>query len=983
MVTYIFGAIVIIFFRNEVIAYFIYAIDKVYGLEFSHPGNGIIAYYLILILVYLGALYANISGVHQNWNGLKSIRQVDHKEIGKKISVWQDIQYYWKYRDDIEIYHEKKKAIPEVFSEFEPDTRPWHTKAADLLRLIDQQYKIKSKEWYNEYKCYLSRYGQDNEGLSILCLEKTPTPDRVEGFINFIRTRSNQFVRLIVAIKGKGKRGFEHHNGFTVEFRYESEMLDNLIQLSGYLDYITDYFEEHESESNEPSLAEMYVPLAGQTVAIEKGKLKKDQPIDAVETYILEWAKGKRTHPTEHLALLGDYGQGKTVLTHKIVKEMLNNPVEYNRIPILIELRGMSPRNDDEFSIFGRWAQLFQAKAEALWELHRAGKLLVILDGFDEMDLVGDTHLLFNHFTQLWNLARVPNSQILIAGRPNLFADDEERRAALGILPPRIDLPYAQAVYLEKLTAPQIEQVLRNAQPTTKQGILNALEISPANSSFAELVTRPSTLYQLSTVWDSELARQKERLNSATVIGSFLKKAYDRQQRKRATVLTATERHYFLMGIAVGMMLEGAYSNQIRSKDLNRWIAKLWESYPKSLPPYEDAMQGNQASDPLPDRLRENADALATIIKDVRVGGVLVQDLSGRDVFKFAHKSYMEYLVSAFFSGLVLQSEHDRPLLMMVNAIAKATNFSQSKLKGTPDVERFTAELIAAQVELSDEKGNPLPIEENKEAYSKELYKMLILSSYPIRGRLSPNLTAWLSLHPDQNQFVAIGLLAILGAVLFYFVDDGSYEVVVYIFNILLCIWWMGIVIKYRINRSSLERFKRSDYMLKARLYQNSCLLIGCQIWRLSSHVRQVLHHNENLISGQYDGIIKAVLVYSILVSGAFMMTVFNVVTGFSSSFTSLVILTILVAIFLTDPGPARIGITGAISITLAVSIIIAIEFAGMSISELILPVIAILLFLLLGSYLIYLTYEQFYKDEIKSMTADSATTNSEVTSTK
>ena len=135
----------------------------------------------------------------------------------------------------------------------------------------------------------------------------------------------------------------------------------------------------------------------------------------------------------EHLAIMGEYGQGKTVLAHKLVREILNRPEEFDRIPILISLRGRSPRNESGLDILSKWAAQYDVPPRALEELHRAGKLLLILDGFDEMDLVGDTQLLRDHFSRIWGLAKYPNSRIIVTGRQNLFTDDSERRAAIGI----------------------------------------------------------------------------------------------------------------------------------------------------------------------------------------------------------------------------------------------------------------------------------------------------------------------------------------------------------------------------------------------------------------------------------------------------------------------------------------------------------------------------------------------------------------------
>ncbi len=868
--------------RNQILEALIGGFNVVFGYEipFEEPTDNFVA--PIIVLFCSGLLYRIITDLHDNWNGLVSTRQMDLMETGRRVSVLKDHQFYWKRRDEIETYKRKEKSTPEVFSSYELDTRPWHIKAANLFNLLDQQYNIKEEHWYGEYQCYLSYYGQENEKMGILCLEKPPTSERINAFVNFIKTREGKFHKLIVAISGEEQRNSYSNKEPYVEFRYESEMLDSLIPLSRYKDFINDYFNQNTLENSTLNLSDMYVPLAGYGVVVGKGKFSPGKTIKSVEKYILNWAKNRQRNSTEHLTILGDYGQGKTVLMHKIAKEMLDHPKEYGRIPILIDLRGLSPRNDDEMAIFGRWANRFQAKAEALWELHRAGKLFIILDGFDEMDLVGDTELLFNHFKQLWTLARVPNSQVLIAGRPNLFADDEERRMALGIQNPRLDLPYSKAIYLDKLSADQIEQVLRGVQAGTKKGILDALKQSGGNSNFAELIGRPSTLYQLSTVWDSELAKQKDLLNSATVIGSFVQKVYDRQERKDSTVLTSSERHYFMMGIAVGMMLEHGYSNQIKNQDLKRWVEKLWNNYPAKLPPYQDAMQGSKAHDFLPVRLRENPDAFETILKDVRVGGILVQDISGRDIFKFAHKSYMEYLVSAFFSGFVLQNAHDRPLLMMVNAIAQSSGFNSGKLKTSPDVEQFSAELVAAQIEVFNAQGKPVSPTESPQLYSKRLYKMLILKSYPVRGRFCPNLTGWLSMHPLQNQFLSICFFAAIINISLTIIQKDYWYFGLKAASGFLCFWWVGIVYLYIYHEKFLKKNKLSDFLSKARLYQNTCQLLKCSIINFSFTLRLVLQNSHKQIL--YKEFVQLVVVISTALSGATVIAIILIFRLFDQS---------------------------------------------------------------------------------------------------
>lgn len=126
---------------------------------------------------------------------------------------------------------------------------------------------------------------------------------------------------------------------------------------------------------------------------------------------------------------------------------------------------------------------------------------------------------------------------------------------------------------------------MRNRSGNVQSEILKAFDSVHPNSSFIELVSRPSTLFQLSTVWNDELSKETENLNAAIVIGKFIRNEYERQDAKPAKLpLTADERSYFISGIAVGMMLENGYTNQINKSQLKILVQKLWENYPDISP---------------------------------------------------------------------------------------------------------------------------------------------------------------------------------------------------------------------------------------------------------------------------------------------------------------------------------------------------------------------------------------------------------------
>ncbi|MFK7906960.1 MAG: NACHT domain-containing NTPase, partial [Chitinophagales bacterium] len=401
------------------------------------------------VLLFCNALlFALIRTLYFNWNGQKSTRQANKEDTQSKVSLLDDAQHYWSFvikkKNTIEVYQGgESNTKREVFTEHQKDDRPWHEKAIDLLKLYDRQYDIdKEKDWHRTYKAYFGHYGEEGKRLGVLCVHGEPSAEELQVYLKKASELKGAFEAHIVLMEGMGRKKIQDFNGVAFQYRYEIELLNSLINFRDYKRTIIKDFEDKKLENSDLTLDDMYVPVGGEMKVIVNNKLQKEEDgdIESVEQFILDWAKDETANEKEHLAILGDYGQGKTVLTKKIVKEMLQNPNDYQRLPILIELRGLSPRNEDAISILGKWTNRFGGDANALWELHKAGELLIILDGFDEMDLVGDTEVLFSHFSQMWTLASVPKSKIIITGRPNLFADDAERREALGLVEPRTSL---------------------------------------------------------------------------------------------------------------------------------------------------------------------------------------------------------------------------------------------------------------------------------------------------------------------------------------------------------------------------------------------------------------------------------------------------------------------------------------------------------------------------------------------------------------
>jgi hypothetical protein len=664
--------------------------------------------------------------LHKNWDG--PISEILHNK--------------WRFHENPTIFQEallqfndfisKQKSITpyiegernkyyNVFTPYEEDKMPWYMNVFELLTFANQQYKIDfQKDYYPDEKCFISKYGLNNDNIAILCSVDYPNESTIRNFILFAKSQKVEFSKFIIAIKNYDSEIVTIRKYDTdIIIRNEGEMLNVLIDFSTYKQFIKALFTVNEiTVGSNKTLQNIYVHPQGKS---------DNNVVVNVESYVNSWLESNDEN--KHLAILGEYGCGKSVVSLKITYELLENQTKHSRIPILIELRGKSPRNLNVTEILSTWGANYRIDAASLLKLHKAGKLLIIFEGFDEMDMIGDREMRLNHFQRLWEFA-IPKSKIIITGRPNFFLDDKELKMNLGI-----DKPYepqshfCEAIHLEKFSIEQIKLALRNVEPNTRSQVVEILE-KPNSSNFYDLVSRPAILYLVAVIWkERKLSEMKENINSAVVISEFIKYSYSRQSNKNIKFpLTEREREYFMLGIAVGMLWITEFSNQISKNDLESLILKLYKNFPNEITASESAMQPKRKS--LKERMIDNNQAEETVLTDVRSCGILVNDLTRKDYFKFAHKSFLEYQTSFYFIESILQDKEDYNIMM--NAISKALDITVSEFKHSQETISFTSEILISKLELNKSD------DENK--VCKRLFSILypykFLGKYPFAAAL-------------------------------------------------------------------------------------------------------------------------------------------------------------------------------------------------------------------------------------------------------
>jgi len=662
----------------------------------------------ILAFIFVSSVGYLIIYIFKNWKGKISIHQYELEKQREATNLISEFKIYFEGKEKLREFNPEidvKNSF--LLKEPEIESIAWHDQVYDLLTLSSSQYKInKSRDWFQKENCFISYYGKQEQPLAIFCSLNTPSIKKTEDFIKFVKNQIPidnciKDIKTIVAIKNtliaKEERTISEN---VVEFINEKALIDELIDFTNYFSYIKESFEEKEIISGyKYTLNDVYTEPTCELKQHDNDK--NNVEINNIEEYISNWSEEKKEK--KHLAILGEYGQGKSVLSQRLAYSMIENIDESKRIPIIIELRGRYPKQySNSLGLLSDWCSNFSINPKALLKLHHYGKLLIIFEGFDEMELIGDYEIRVDHFRKLWGFS-TPNSKLIITGRPNFFLNDNELKTLLRTSNEYKNQTYCEEIYLKRFSKNQIEKALRNTHPETKTDILSILNGQHEQSSFVDLLSRPASLFLTSIVWNErELSQFKNNINSALVIEEFLTHSYSRQNNKEIkSALSLHERAYFMQGIAIGMTLNNGYTNQITQGKLKEIILKLYKDFPEEITKQElNLKRYNKKLQKRFDK-RYNEE---TIFLDIRSCGVLVRDLATFDSFKFAHKSFLELLISNYITNSLIKKESDQGVLenLINNSISQAFNCNPKTLLKTSDIYKFIAEQSKRRIKFKD-----------------------------------------------------------------------------------------------------------------------------------------------------------------------------------------------------------------------------------------------------------------------------------------
>jgi hypothetical protein len=610
-----------------------------------------------LIVLILWGIYALAYLLFRSWDGQKSKETYQAIRAGRDRELIQEalveLSRIWAGKPKIDFFKPPAGSphLPDLGQPVDPI--PWRELSKILLKM--QRNALEFSDWRTEHDFWLAHHKDFNHGVAIKCSVDMPDKSALEEFVGYVSKMQNPPEELILAVQAKTNVRSTCVNGQSIEVISQGDLLNGLIDFSEYKEKIRERV--------------MLTPLPDSPLTLNKTYVTprfcrdgETTPEPDIEQAINDWLNDTSY---KQLAILGEYGQGKSttalMLTHHLLAKGVEN---LNRIPILIELRGKSPATMTTGELLATWGHTYGVESRRLQALHEAGRLLLIFDGFDEMALVGNPHDRLRHFQTLWSFNH-PTAKLIFTGRPNLFLDDNELKAALGIKRGGSGKLTCEAWYLEKFNLDEISMAIRCAPEDVQQGVVKAVTM---NTRLRDIASRPSLLHVISVLWgDGDLSYRAAQLTPAELMHRFLDASLQRQtekarelrrreiaaakngkheiEPKNYMVLNSAERRYFMLGIGVHMMKTGE-TNQIHLTDLNEITEKLARACPDSISLTSDAIDSNPNM-PIKRRIEQSNDFLGRLLDDVRTCGLLVRDVID-GAFRFGHKSFLEYLAADY-----------------------------------------------------------------------------------------------------------------------------------------------------------------------------------------------------------------------------------------------------------------------------------------------------------------------------------------------
>jgi hypothetical protein len=370
----------------------------------------------------------------------------------------------------------------------------------------------------------------EKEVSKILHLPQEKRPD----FILFIVTCdiSKKTREIVRKIAGKISCEFwsltildervKSHQIILEEFFHLNKQLSNHA-INKYGFPINDYLNAIDTIVAREKIQEHCVPLHGEYECDERIE------IDNVWNFILKWVNNKNN---DHLAILGDYGTGKTWLCLRLTKELADyfrNDSQLNPLPILINFKSFKKRMNINELIeitMSRDYGILTCDTYKIQQVLNDHKAILIIDGLDEMVReIGNR----NAFVQFSSLGLPFNAKVIITCRTHYFLSGTEQREILNRDLPIIPLNGVvkfDILHLKLFSKTSMEEAIRcRANSNDEERIIDFIQ---STYNLQELCARPVLLSLVCQSFEA-IKNITGNVTSADLYESYLKAWLNRE----------------------------------------------------------------------------------------------------------------------------------------------------------------------------------------------------------------------------------------------------------------------------------------------------------------------------------------------------------------------------------------------------------------------------------------------------------------------
>ncbi len=393
---------------------------------------------------------------------------------------------------------------------------------------------------------------------------------------------------------------------------------DLLLDISDFSSSLKSYIGDYEEK--EIFEKDLYIPLE-----IEN---EEHESLELIDDYLFSWLY---ENAEIQLTILGDYGTGKTTIAERfsylLAKKYLEDPTR-NRIPILIKLGDYRKTIRIESLI----TDLFVNKRDEVISyssfeaVNRAGKLVIILDGFDEMADKYNENVIVNNFREFDKLVE-QNAKIILTCRTHYFKNVMELHQLHkgSILYKAIDdKPGYRLIFLKPFTSNQSSQYLQKLFPLLYK---KYIKIIRKTYDLSELSQRPILLRLLSQTLPQIETSILRKVNHAEIYREYTEFWLLRDDWR--SILGGNARRKISQGLAFYL-----YTSE------------------------EDSIHYSRLPQIIRTLLKEKTNySIEEIDSDIRTCTFLCRDHRGN--YSFSHKSFLEYFMATYLKNVIQDSNMD------------------------------------------------------------------------------------------------------------------------------------------------------------------------------------------------------------------------------------------------------------------------------------------------------------------------------------